>query len=220
MTYSPPAPQAPAPVFQDDTFYARIMGWLFLAFAAATAGIFLLGPIVPDALRVPLYFVALGALILSAFSRKVAALAPVFTVAIPTILGLMLYPTLNYLQVTGGGNIIGLAAAGTAVVFGMAAVIGWKSQKTLYHWGGKLFFITLGVIAVSLLNAFFFQIEGLGLLISLGVVVIFSIYSFIDIQAVRDRAYGDVPAQYALNIFLNIYNIFVALLNIFSFFRD
>lgn len=219
MTYNPTAYRPPIERFADDTFYAKIMGWLFVAFTAAAAGIFLIGPMIPQGLLMPLYFVAFAALLAAGFSRKMAALAPAFTVGIPVILGIILYPTLNYLVATGAGNIVGLAASGTALVFGTAAIVGWKSKKSLESWTGKLFVVLLGAIGLSLLNVFFFQAPLLSLVISLATLVIFSIYSFIDIQRVRDRSAGNEPAQYALNIFLNIYNIFVSLLNIFSAFR-
>lgn len=205
----------------NSDFYTQVMLWLTASFIAAAAGVWFIGPLIPQSLLMPLYFVALIALIASAFLRKVKGLSGILAIAIPTILGIILYPTLNHLVSTGAGDIVFTAAAGTAVIFGSMAIIGWTSQKSIQHWGGKLFAIVLGLIAISLLNTFILQMPILGLLISMAVLVIFSIYTFIDIQAIRDRSYGDAPpSSYALNVFLDIYNIFVSLLNILNFFRQ
>lgn len=209
-------------VSNHESFYAQVFGWLALAFAVAAVGVFLIGPLVPQAFILPLSLVALGALIAASFTRKAMKLSGVFAIGIPTILGITLYPTLNYYLSSGMGNIVSSAAAGTAVIFGAMAIAGWTSKKSLNHLAPMLFWGVLGIIGVSLLNVFFFKLTGLSLIISIVVVIAFAIYSYIDIQAVRDRAYGDAPASfYALNIFLDIWNIFVSLLNILGIFsRD
>lgn len=206
-----------------NEFYTRVLGWVAVAMLACGVGAGLVGPLVPDSLMIPLYFVALIALIAASFSRSLMkpAVSNTFAVAIPAILGVILYPTLNYYVGTGQGDIVYSAALGTAIVFGTMAVWGWVSKKNLDSWLPALFFITLGVIGASLLNAFVFQLVGLSLVISIGVVVIFSIYTFIDIQLIKRRAMGDAPASfYALNLFLDIYNIFVALLRIIGIARS
>lgn len=115
------------------------------------------------------------------------------------------------------GSIVIEAAVGTAIVFGSMAIWGWTTKKDLSGWYKPMFFILLGIIAVSLLNVFVFQLGGLQLLIAIGALVIFSIYSVMDIQRLKNaEKYGTTahPAMYALNIFLDIWNIFVALLRI------
>ncbi len=207
----------------NPRFFGQVMTWLAAAFGAATIGTLILGPIIPQDLVLPLYFVALGALILSAFVRKVGeALAGPLAIIIPTILGIALYGTLNSMVAAGGGGIIVMALLGTAIVFGSMAVWGWTTTKDVSGWGKPLFFMLLGVIAISLLNTFVFGLPLLSLLISVVVLVLFSIYTIVDIQSLKNaQKYGTSasPATYALNIFLNIYNIFVSLLRILSFFR-
>jgi FtsH-binding integral membrane protein len=207
----------------EPRFFGRVMTWLAAGFGAALAGIVLIGPMIPQSLLMPLYFLALGVLLFSAFARKAAkALAGPLAIAIPAILGIISYPTLNNYVASGMGDIIVMAAAGTVVIFGSMAIWGWTTTKNLSGWYKPMFFILLGVIAVSLLNAFVFHIGTLELVISLGVLVIFSIYTVMDIQSLKNAdKYGTDahPAMYALNIFLNIWNIFMSLLRIFSAFR-
>lgn len=201
----------------NNNFYSKVMLWLAVCFGAAAAGVFIFGPMVPQSLITPLWAVAFIALLVAGFSRKIVQLSGFFAVGIPLILGIVLYPTLNYYVQTGMGNIIGQAAGGTAIIFGGMALWGWTSKKSINNWASKLFFIMLGLIAVSVLNMFLHS-TGLSFIISLAVVVVMSMYTFIDIQSLRDRnPYDQIPASYyAFNIFLNIYNIFVSLLNILS----
>lgn len=201
---------------ENNEFYRKIMTWLAVSFGAASAGVFLIGPKIPQSMIMPLGIVAIVALIAASFSRKAMKLSGLFAIVIPVILGITLYPTLNYYVNNGMGNIVGIAAAGTAIIFGLMAILGWTSKVSLNKWGPKLFILLIGIIAISLLNAFIFKLTILSLVISIAVVIVFSIYTFIDIQAIRDRSPSDqIPASfYALNIFLDIYNIFVSLLNI------
>ena len=223
MTYSPPpAPAAyntvPAPQ-DENSFYSKVMLWLGVSFAVAAVGTFVLGPLVPPAAILPLYLVVLVALIVSAFARKAKKFMGVFAVVVPTVLGIVLYPTLNAYISSGSGDIVGMAALGTALVFGVMAFWGWTSKKSMYRFMPALFALLIGIIGLSLLNAFFFHLPVLSFIISLVAVGIFAVYTFIDIQRIRDRVGADElpPSSYALDIFLDIYNLFVSLLNIFGF---
>lgn len=219
MSYHHPSTSVDSSSLENNSFYSKVMAWLALSFSVAAVGVFLIGPLVPPAFILPLSIVAIVALIAAGFSRKAMKLSGLFSVVIPLILGITLYPTLNYYISSGMGNVIGLAAGGTAIIFGAMAILGWTSKKSLNKWAPKLFMIVIALIALSLLNTLFFKLSILSLLISMVVVVVFAIYTFIDIQAIRDRTPGNgVPASfYALNIFLDIYNIFVSLLNILGF---
>lgn len=222
MTFTSTRPVTTSPA-TEPRFFARVMTWLAAGFGAALVGIILIGPLIPQALLMPLYFVALGVLLFAAFARKAAkALAGPLAIAIPAILGAITYPTLNFYIASGMGDIIVMAAVGTIVIFGSMAAWGWTTTKELGGWYKPMFFILLGVIAMSLLNAFVFHIGILELLIAVGVLVIFSIYTVMDIQSLKNaEKYGTDahPAMFALNIFLNIWNIFISLLRILSFFR-
>lgn len=201
---------------KDDNFYRGVMTWLAVALGVAAAASFLIGPHVPPQMVLPLSIAMLAVLIISSFTKIARKMSSVLIFLVPGVLGVILYPILNDMIGSGSGSIIVQALIGTVVVFGTAAILGWKSDKNMERWHGPMFAILLGVIALSLTNIFFFQLPLMSLLISIAVLVIFTIYSFIDVQAVRKKSYGDAPPQfYALQIFLDIYNIFVALLNIF-----
>lgn len=224
MTFAPSFNQSAPTTYSLDNskFYAKVMAWVAGAFASATIGAMLIGPLVPQSLMMPLYIVAFVALLAAGFSRKAMNLSGLFAIGVPAILGIILYPTLNYYISSGMGGVVGMSAGGTAMIFGAMALLGWTSNKNLNHLAPKLFFVFLGLIALSFLNAFLFQLPIISVAISAVVIVICSIYTFIDIQNLKNRhPYDTIPAPYyALNLFLNIYNIFVSLLNILGYFRN
>lgn len=203
----------------NNLFYSRVMGWLFAAFGAAAVGTMLIGPLVPLSMMMPLSLVALGVLIVSGFVRKSPKVSGALAIGIPLILGITLYPVLNYYLSSGAGDIVVSSLIGTAVIFGGMALWGWRSPRSFNRWEGKLFFVVLALIVVSLLNTFFFKMTILGLVISCVVLVVFAIYSFIDIQRIRDYDGSDhsTASMYALNVFLDILNLFTSLLNILGF---
>lgn len=202
-----------------DGFYGKVMSWIFVSLLLTFIGIFMIGPLIPPQAVMWIWGVSLIALIAASFSRKSMKFMGFFVIILPLALGIILYPTLNYYVQTGSGDIIGMAVAGTGLIFGSMSIWGWVSPKSAEKLSSKLFVIVLGLIGVSLLNVFIFKLELLSFIISLVVLVVFSIYTFIDIQRLRDRSINAPASWYALNIYLNIYNIFVSLLNILSFVR-
>lgn len=201
-------------------FYTKVIGWVTASFVAAGLGAVLVGPLVPPAASLGLSIAVLLLLVVTAFVRVSPVMSNALAIAVPAVLGVVLYPVLNTYVATGAGNLVTAAATGAALIFGGMALWGWTSKRSLNKWSSKLFFILLGVIALSLLNVFLFKLTVLELVISAVTVVIFAIWSFIDIQAVRDKSRGDMPASYyALSIFLDILNLFTALLRLMSAFR-
>lgn len=200
----------------DKKFYKDVMLWLLLCVSTSVAATFFIGPLIPPAAMVPLYLVLLVAIIGSAFVKQTTKISGLLAILFSAGIGIVLYPTLNFYIASGSGDIVLMALGGTVVVFGAAAIMGWVSSKSLESWAGKLFVIVLGVIAVSLLNTFFFHVEALYTVISIVVLIVFTLYSFIDIQRIRDRTVDAPASWYALNVFLDIYNIFIVLLQLFG----
>lgn len=199
-----------------NSFYRAVMGWLLVAFALAFVGTYFIGPLIPQSLMMPLYGVMLVGMLASSFLKRTAKGSAFFTILYSTGLGIILYPTLNFYIESGSGDIVLLSLAGTVIIFASAAIMGWNSKVNINSWYPKLFAIVLGVIGINLLNIFFFRIEILQMLIAAVVLVVFTIYAFMDIQNLRNRTW-DMPASwYALNVFLDIYNIFIALLQLFG----
>lgn len=210
------SPHTSAPV--NSTFFGRVMTWLAVSFVASGAGIFLLGPILPSTVLFGFSILVLISMIVASFTRAFQnpTFAKVFAIAVPLALSASAYPLLNSYVASGAGNLIIIAAVGALVIFGGMAFWGWTTKKDISGWGMPLFFITLGLVAMSLTNLFL-GIGWLSTVISMAVIVVFSIWTMYDIQSIKNaEKHGTTthPAIYALNLWLDIWNIFISLLNL------
>lgn len=195
--------------------YRQVLAWTVLTIVVCGLSAMLIGPMVPRSMTPMISMIVLGALLVTAFARKLAEkFAKPLAILVPAALGVTVYGAVEHYISSGMGSVVVNALMGTAVIFGTMAVFGWTSKKDMLSWGRTMFFILLGVIAVSLFNFFVLHSTGLSLVISAAAIVIFSIYVMIDLQAVKRAAYGNRPEVYALNIFLDLFNLFVSLLNI------
>jgi len=129
------------------------------------------------------------------------------------LFGLMLGPILQHaLHLSNGGQIVGLAAAGTGITFLSLAAIGSSPARDFNYLGKFLFIGLILAVIASLANAFL-QIPVMSLVVSGISVIIFSGYILYDVnQIVRGGQTNYVMAT--LSLYLDIYNIFVNLLNI------
>jgi modulator of FtsH protease len=111
-----------------------------------------------------------------------------------------------------GGQLVGLAGAMTAVIFFALATVATVTKRD-FSFMGKFLFIGLILLIVASLANLFFQIPALSLTISAVSVLIFSAYILYDVSnIVRGGETNYIMAT--LGLFLNLYNIFISLLNI------
>jgi len=129
------------------------------------------------------------------------------------IAGLMLAPILSVaLGFRNGGQLIGLAGGMTAAIFFAMAAIATVTKRD-FSFLGKFLFVGLVIVIVASLANLFFQIPALSLTISAVAVLIFSLYLLHDVSnIVRGGETNYITAT--LNLFLDVYNIFISLLNI------
>ena len=132
--------------------------------------------------------------------------------------GLTLVPVLAGLLSAGAGYVILNALLGTAVMVLGLTHYATTTDKNYLGMGHILMYILIGVIVISLINIFFIGSSILSLGISIGTMVLFSFFIIYDTQQViKSNIY---PLQAAMNLYLDILNMFLALLNIFSFSDD
>ncbi len=116
-------------------------------------------------------------------------------------------------------NIVGLAIYSTAGITIATAVTVFMFDFDFSFLGSILFIALLGLIIVGLLNVFFFKSPLLRLISSYIGAVIFSAYLLYDFNRLKEAA-GDVTWETAINIAISIYldivNLFLDLLQIFS----
>ena len=127
--------------------------------------------------------------------------------------GVFLGPILQVaLHLKNGAQLIGLAAGGTGIIFFSLATIATVTKKD-FSFMGKFLFIGLILLIVASLANLFFQIPALALTVSAIAVMIFSAYILFDVsRIVTGGETNYVMATLAL--YLDIYNLFINLLNL------
>jgi FtsH-binding integral membrane protein len=128
-------------------------------------------------------------------------------------MGLMLGPILQVaLHLKNGAQLVGLAAGGTGVIFFGLATVATVTKKD-FSFMGKFLFIGLILLIVASLANLFFQIPVLQLTISAIAVLIFSGFILFDVSRIVTG--GETNYIMAtLAIYLDIYNLFVNLLQL------
>ena len=129
------------------------------------------------------------------------------------IAGLMLTPILTVAAgFRNDGQLVAMAGGLTAVVFFALASIATVTKRD-FSFLGKFLFVGLILLIVASLANLFFQVPAVSLTISAVAVLIFSMYILYDVSnIVRGGETNYVMAT--LSLFLDIYNLFVSLLNI------
>jgi FtsH-binding integral membrane protein len=129
------------------------------------------------------------------------------------VAGVLLGPILQVaLHLKNGAQLVGMAAGGTSIIFGSLATLATVTKKD-FSFMGKFLFIGLMLLIVASLANLFFQIPALSLTISALAVMIFSAYILFDVSRIVTG--GETNYVMAtLSLYMNIYNLFINLLNL------
>jgi modulator of FtsH protease len=129
------------------------------------------------------------------------------------VAGFFLGPILQVaLHLKNGAQLVGMAAGGTGIIFFSLATLATVTKKD-FSFMGKFLFIGVILLIVASLANLFFQVPALALTISAIAVLIFSAYILFDIsQIVQGGQTNYVMAT--MSLYLDIYNIFINLLNL------
>lgn len=112
----------------------------------------------------------------------------------------------------GGFELIATAGLGTAGVVAGCSMYAMRTKRDFTKMGGFLFGSVIALIVVSLANIFF-QLPLISIMISLAAIVIFSLFMIFDVQRVVQGGETNYVMA-AVSIYLNIYNIFISLLQL------
>jgi FtsH-binding integral membrane protein len=129
------------------------------------------------------------------------------------VAGVFLGPILQVaLHFKNGAQLVGMAAGGTGIIFLSLATLATVTKKD-YSFMGKFLFIGLIMLIVASLANMFFQIPALSLTISAVAVMIFSAYILFDVSRIVHG--GETNYVMAtLSLYLDIYNLFINLLQL------
>lgn len=132
----------------------------------------------------------------------------------PLLSGLSITP---YLLMVATGYVNGpeiLWNAVSATVFlSLSAVVLSRLAPGLSAWGSALFYALIGLLVVSLFQLFIpaLRTQGMELVVSGGAAVLFGLFLAFDIQRLQNQsALGANPFLLALSLYLDIYNLFLA----------
>ncbi|HEY9100559.1 Bax inhibitor-1/YccA family protein [Chitinimonas sp.] len=122
----------------------------------------------------------------------------------------------QYLQIAlrfaNGPQMIAMAATGTAAIFFTLATVATVTKKD-FSFMGKFLFVGLVLLVLASLANIFLAIPALSLTVSVIATLIFSAYILYDVsQIVNGGQTNYITAT--LQLYLDIYNVFISLLNL------
>jgi modulator of FtsH protease len=170
-------------------------------------------PIMSGGLGFLLFFaVAFGFIFAIEKTKNSAAGVPVL-LGFTFFMGLMLTPLLRYtLGFSNGGALIMGAFGGTAIIFAAMATIATVSKRDFSGMGSWLFAGTIVLILASVANIFL-HLTALHLVVLVMAMGIFSAWLIFDVQRVINGGETNYISA-TLSIYLDLYNIFTALLQL------
>lgn len=145
--------------------------------------------------------------------NKDSGLGVVLLLGFTFFMGLMLSNILrSALGFSNGGSLIALAAGGTGAIFVTLATIASSTKRDFSGLGNFLFAGLILILLASIANIFF-QIPIFSLVISAVAIGLFSAYILYDINRIVHGGETNYISA-TLAVYLDIYNIFVNLLNL------
>ncbi len=146
-------------------------------------------------------------------ANRNSSLGVVLLLVLTGLMGVMLGPILQVaLNLKNGAQLVGLAAGGTGIIFLTLAGIATTTKKD-FSFMGNFLMVGLILLIVAMLANMFFQIPALALAMSGVAVLLFSGFILYDVSRVVTG--GETNYVMAtLAIYLDIYNLFVNLLQL------
>ena len=139
----------------------------------------------------------------------------VFTFA----MGVMLVPLLAMVIGQGNGMLIGNAFLMTSVLFGALSLFAINSKSDFSSWGKPLFITMIIIIIASLVNYFILQSPLMHIIVTAGILLLFSMFTIYDTQNIANGAY-DSPVDAAVSLFLDFFNMFTSILQLLGIMGD
>ena len=159
-----------------------------------------------------MFLVLLGLLFAVSAARN-SVWGVVLTFGFTFVAGFFLGPILQHaLALKNGGQLVALAGGMTGVILFTMAGIATVTKKD-FSFLGKFLFVGLILLIVASLAGLFLQIPALQLTLSAIAVLLFSLYILYDVSNIIHG--GETNYVMAtVSLYLDIYNIFVSLLNL------
>ncbi|WP_373889292.1 Bax inhibitor-1/YccA family protein [Massilia sp. TS11] len=179
----------------------------------AVVGMTLALPLIASGIGFLVLFLAMFGLIFAIEKYKNSGTGVLLLLGFTFVMGMLLAPLLTYtLHFRNGAQLIMLAFGGTAAVFATMASIATVSKRDFSSMGKWLFAGVIVLLLAGIANIFL-QLPALTIVMSAVTILIFSAYILYDVQQVVNGGETNYVTA-TLQIYLDIYNIFTALLRL------
>lgn len=208
------------PIALSPSTQAQTYGLFTLAMALTLLGVFL-GMVYAQTLLTTGYhtlflFLELGLIFTAGWWSRMSPWNVLLFAAFPILSGITVTPYLLYvLAGFENGPAILFNAVAATVGISLSAVALARLAPGLSAWGSALFYALVGLILLSVSQLFFpmLRTPGFELALSGGAIVLFGLFTAFDIQRIqRMGAVGANPFLLALSLYLDIFNLFLAVL--------
>jgi modulator of FtsH protease len=204
-------------VEQRSAILGKVLGLLGFAFVFTAGGALIGRSLGPGAFLVSMVG-SFGTLIALQFLRERSPLNLALLYGFATFEGMLLGLILDAYIRGGMGAVVVNAALTTAAVALAAGVYGYTTKRDLSSMGGILFIGLLGVIVASIVGLFvhatllYIGISAVAAVLFTG----FLVYDLNRVAAMRGASEG-TAILLAVRVYLDIVNLFLALLRLFGF---
>jgi FtsH-binding integral membrane protein len=218
-TYDEPA-LAGDEVAHDRTraLLGEVMGYVAVTVGFAALGAYVgrdLSGGLGLALLVAAIAVIVGLNIAAARGRQQLAVGLLFGLGL--LLGLAVAPVIaDYAN--GNPSALWQSAGATAAFVAATGAYGYATRRDLSSWGRTLFWALLGLITFGI-AAIFLSIPNENIIYAVAGLVIFGAFTIFDFNRLR-RSTPDAAVPIAAGIFLDVFNVFLLVLDLFGSRRD
>lgn len=197
------------------TLVGQVFGLLGFSFLFTATGAFLAPRFGPTAGSVG----GIGGLIVLLILILAHGLPPVLRLGLfylfSVLQGLVLGVVLRGYVAAGQGDIVVLAAGTTAGVVFALSVFAWTTKQDFTRFGGYLFIGLIGVLVAAVVGIFV-RAPLFHVVLAGAIAIVFSGYTVVHMQQLK---YGNgEPISLAISIYIDILNLFWAILRLMSYF--
>ena len=133
------------------------------------------------------------------------------------VTGVSLVPLLTSLTQAGNAAMIGNAFLMTSVLFGALSLFAINAKTDYASWGKPLFITLIVVIIASLVNYFLLHSPMMHIIITAGILLLFSLFTIYDTQNIANGAYSS-PVDAAVSLYIDFLNMFTSILQLLGIF--
>jgi FtsH-binding integral membrane protein len=227
QSWSPDGQQSYAPVTVAEAslserlaFIRKVYALFFAAILFAVGGV-MIGFANPELMiavvnnRLIVLLLMIGGIFGAQAVRHVKGVNLAALFGFTTMTGIIISPLLYYVSTVNPGSIFQAGVLTVGIFGGLTAYV-FISKKDFSFMRGMLTVGLIIIVVASLLNVFFVSSMGLGFAVSVGALLLFSGFVLYDTSNIMRRYPTNEYIAGALDLYLDAFNIFLALIRILN----